>query len=521
VTSTLKRSDAVETTPALGERLAVWAMAFVFFAVFAPRLLDYLKPPTGDEVFYLITAQSILYDHDLDETNQFMEKAWLEYYPTCAEFLKPGWKGFAPTGIQCSPNGLLPEATHTTRPGTYTKHGLGLSFIIAPAYALGRRPAVVALLNALAALLALNIFLLGWEASERRWIAYMCWAPLSFAAPVFSYAYLIFPQPVSALCVVYAFRRARRAALRRMSPAAAVGGVPANTMLQILMVGLCLGALPWLHNLYVMLSVALVAYLYLGGYRGTDGLVSAVRTTATARAQVFLWLIIGGLGSLYVARQWYLYGVPWPPRQDHQGFNGPLLFPVGFFGLLFDQKYGLLMYNPVYLIPLAWLIRLACVQRRLSLQWRSEIVWLAAIIAPYYVVVASYSRWWGEWCPPARYLLVVAPVLTLPLARALVAARSRFLTWYYCAAVTWAGAITFVFVRNPILSYNWGDTQPCKVLLWLEDHYAIFKRIPLGSFFPYYVNFIEPLTPVYYVAHAAWLILAVWLGWRMFRGSRE
>jgi hypothetical protein len=55
------------------------------------------------------------------------------------------------------------------------------------------------------------------------------------------------------------------------------------------------------------------------------------------------------------------------------------------------------------------------------------------------------------------------------------------------------------------------------VLLWLEDHYVFFKKMPLGNFFPSYVGFIEPLTPVFYVAHVAWLALAMWLGWRMMR----
>jgi hypothetical protein len=511
--TTLTRLDQLGAGPSLRERFAVWGLAFVFFVVFVPRMLDYLKPPTGDEVFYLITAQSILSDHDLDETNQFASKAWLEYYPTCAEFRAPGWKGFSPGGIPCSPDAKLePQATHTMRPGLYTKHGLALSFIIAPAYALGGRTGVVILLNGLAALLALNIFLLAWEASGQRRVAWLSWATLSFAAPVFSYAYLIFPQLVGGLCVLYAFRRARWAALSRLAATADdTAAAPANSVLQMIAVAACLGTLPWLHNLYLLLAVALVMYLYLGGRRGV------LRWTASLGGHGALLVIISVLAYLYVARFLYLYGVPWPPPQDHHGFLSLPMFPVGFFGLLFDQKYGLLMYNPVYLIAIAWLFRLWWTRRQLSPAWRSELAWLLAIIGPYYLVVADYSRWWGEWCTPARYLLPVAPLLTLPLARALVHAHGRFLTWYLRAAAVWAWALTAAFIVNPILSYNWEDPKPCKVLLSLENHYGVFRKIALGNFFPYYVNFIEPLTPVYYVAHVAWLVLAVWLGWRLVR----
>jgi hypothetical protein len=517
VTAEPKRPDSFGAIPSLAERLAAWGLAFALYAVLTPHFLNYLKPPTGDEVFYLITAQSILYDHDLDETNQYVEKAWLEYYPTCAEFRAPGWKGFSPVGIPCVRDDLLPpQATHTQRPGTYTKHGLGLSFIIAPAYALGRRLTVVLLLNALAALLALNIFLLAWEASGRRRVAWLCWAMLSFAAPVLIYAYLIFPQPVGALCVLYAFRRSRCGAAARI--AAAVNGAtqpPANSVLQMCAVALCLGMLPWLHNLYVVLSAALLAYLYLGGRWAARG---GQLRVSTAWGHVALLVIAGVLGGLYVARLVYLYGVPWPPARDHDEFNGLLLFPVGFFGLLFDQKYGLLMYNPVYLIALAWLFRLAWSRRSLPRAWRNELLWLGILVVPYYLIVADYSRWWGEWCPPARYLLPVAPLLTLPLARAMTHAEGRLLTWYLRVSAVWAWAISVAFVLNPILSYNWEDPRPCKVLLWLEEHSAFCERIALGNFFPYYVNFIEPLTPVYYCAHVAWLLLAVWLGWRMMRG---
>ena len=517
VTAQPTRPDTFTAAPTLTERLAAWGLAFAFYAVLSPHLLDYLKPPTGDEVFYLITAQSILYDHSLDETKQYVGKAWLEYYPTCAEFRAPGWKGFSPPGVPCSPSDLLgPEPTHTQRPGTYTKHGLGLSFIIAPAYAMGRRTAVVLLLNALAALLALNIFLLAWEASGRRRVAWLCWALLAFAAPNFIFAYLVFPQAVGALCVLYAFRRARCGAAARLVAAAnAATQPPANSVLQMIAVALCVGMLPWLHNLFAVLSAGLLAYLYLGGRRAARG---GQLRVSTAVGHVALLIIAGTLGGLYVARLVYLYGVPWPPAQDHQDFSGLLFFAVGFLGLLFDQKYGLLMYNPVYLIGLAWLFRLAWNRRSLPRAWRNELLWLMVVIMPYYLIVADYSRWWGEWCPPARYLLPIAPLLTLPLARALTHVESRLLTWYLRVAALWAWGISVAFILNPILSYNWEDPRPCKVLLWLEDHSALCKQIALGNFFPYYVNVIEPLTPVYYCAHAAWLLLAIWLSWRMMRG---
>src|SRR5438045_7889459 len=51
--------------------LAVCAVAFVLFAACIPRITTRLDPVTGDEPFYLITAYSLLHDHDIDETNNF------------------------------------------------------------------------------------------------------------------------------------------------------------------------------------------------------------------------------------------------------------------------------------------------------------------------------------------------------------------------------------------------------------------------------------------------------------------
>ena len=42
-------------------------------------------------------------------------------------------------------------------------------------------------------------------------------------------------------------------------------------------------------------------------------------------------------------------------------------------------------------------------------------VWLLVCIVPYYLLVAEYRQWWGEWCPPARYLATLTPLLALPV----------------------------------------------------------------------------------------------------------
>ena len=62
--------------------LAVFIAAFVIFAACIPRITTRLDPVTGDEPFYLMTAYSLLHDHDIDETNNFANHDWLRFYPS-------------------------------------------------------------------------------------------------------------------------------------------------------------------------------------------------------------------------------------------------------------------------------------------------------------------------------------------------------------------------------------------------------------------------------------------------------
>ncbi|MEI7555725.1 hypothetical protein [Candidatus Chlorohelix sp.] len=480
-------------------RLIVWTAGFIFFALFTPRMQDFLRPPTGDEPFYLITAQSILYDHDLDETNQFTTKSWLEFYPTCEEYLA-GWKGFFPPGIPCSGlETLNPQNTTAKRAGIYTKHGLGLSFIIAPAYALGKRLGVMFLMNAIAATLALNIFMLSWEATRQRRIAWLCLGLLGLSAPLFSFAYLIFPQLPAALCVIYCYRQARLLA---------EGSKVSN--LRLALAGICFGILPWLHYLYLLLSALLGLYLLWSLRKGGSGNISR-------RGYVALLLPVAFFGILFIGYFMYLYGTPFPNTADHDGFANPLTLPIGLLGLLFDQKYGLLMYSPVYLIPLAWLVK-----RGFSgnLPNKAEFYWLIAIILPYYILVADYNKWWGQWCPPARYLLPIVPLLALPMAQAFSALQGKLFKLFIVVSAGWGALITVAFVLNPRLSYHWEDTNPAKLLLGLEENIPFLKGVGLANFFPSYVNFIEPASPLYWISPFFWLGLTLWLGFRLVKTAQ-
>ena len=72
---------------------------------------------TGDEPFYLMTAQSILADGDLDLSNQFETKSYKSYFDHVDDL----WHQSAPT-----PDGRI-----------LSPHNLGLSLLVIPGFALG------------------------------------------------------------------------------------------------------------------------------------------------------------------------------------------------------------------------------------------------------------------------------------------------------------------------------------------------------------------------------------------------
>ena len=80
---------------------------------------------SGDEPYYLLMAQSLWRDHDLDLQNNFAQEDWREYTPG-------------------------PVSTHYGAPRRdgrpYPGHSPGLPALLAPVYALGGRPACVILM---------------------------------------------------------------------------------------------------------------------------------------------------------------------------------------------------------------------------------------------------------------------------------------------------------------------------------------------------------------------------------------
>ena len=493
----LGRTDGVRRGVRFWEPLVVFAITFAVLAVFTPRVTTYLNPTTGDEPFYLMTAISLLEDGDLNECNNYIEHAELALYPPFYGFGANGkafvrfptnWRGWrgsplplpphpaiiSPASRQCASNYRIYPVKYNNPDGElYSKHGLGLSLMVLPAFGLGGRLLVVFFLNVLGAILAANVYLLARESVVKVGAAVLTWVAFAFTVPLMPYSYLIFTEMPAALLTLYAFRRIR---------------IWHNNLWQVAGIGLCAAFLPWLHYRFAPLSVGLAIY-YIYQWRKHRGEPSSTRT----RNNVVLAGIVGVSAALLVTLFMTRYGTPWPNGSDHAGINDVAGTLRGAAGLFLDQQWGLFVATPIFILGLVGMILMW-----VTPEYRRDLVWIAVVSLPYFLIIANYAQWWGEWCPPGRYLASVLPLFALPFAVSLdriggIAYKAIYGVLMFLSLLTMWG-----FLYQPQWMYNQpfdknGLTGKSELLTKGFDTLASTLRLPflrdidLTDFFPSFV----------------------------------
>ncbi|MDO8506922.1 MAG: hypothetical protein Q7S41_04845, partial [Candidatus Limnocylindria bacterium] len=154
--------------------------------------------PEADEPHYLIIAQSIAYDGDLDLRNDYEFARYSSFYP-----------------------GRLRE-THAIEvgPKLYPIRDLGLPLVAALPFRIAGRPGVLLLLVAVTALLVVQIYLLLRDLRFTPRLALTATALGALTHPLVTYATQIYPEVFVALAGVTAVRLAHRGATIRPREAA-------------------------------------------------------------------------------------------------------------------------------------------------------------------------------------------------------------------------------------------------------------------------------------------------------------
>jgi hypothetical protein len=389
-----------------GERSAIWAIAAglipfaLAFAVYLFVFLDVKPGATGDEPHYLITAESIAFDGDVDLRND---------YASAERVLR--MVNIFPLG----PDARVYKDSGELRP----IRGVGLPAALAPAVALGGLTGARLVMILIAALLADQLYRLLRDLRLRWGYRVLAWAAVVFCMPILAFTNQIYPELAGALLVVAALRvmlvgASRVAALALGSAAAA--------------------ALVWLHVRFAPLSFGVLLGLILaaclrdwepasraGGLKGTVHAARAVvvrcATVLTKRWRtVTLPVVVPyaiGLALLAAAFQ-HWYGSP-DFYASYEQYGSPDV-GTGHWNFWYDFALRDILDPVVGWIPFApvhWLgfAGLGC----LVVMFGWPAAGAIAVAAGYELLISSVGPGVGFGLP-ARYPMIVIPLIAVPLA---------------------------------------------------------------------------------------------------------
>jgi hypothetical protein len=361
---------------------------------------------SGDEPHYLLMAQSLWQERDLDLRDNYARQDFLDY----------------------TPGPLQPHYAAPRKDGRpYPAHAPGLPALLAPVYALGGRRACLLALAALAAWLAREVRALAHQTTGSEAAARFAWLAAA-GPPVFCYSFHVYTEVPSALALALSLR------LLLAGPSSAAAAAAA----------LAAAALPWLHVKMALAAAAL-------------GALALVRLRGKPLA-VFVALA-GVAASAYLLYHQAVFGHP-TPLAIYGGIPSDVVSssPLrALAGLFLDRSFGLLPYAPVFLLGV---LGAAALCRRPAGEWLPHVAVALGVLLP----ALAWRMWWGGLCPPARFLVPLVPFLAVASACAVADGRGVLVRgrWFLLAA-GWLLALFLIWRPEDRLLLNRAD-QPTR--LW-------------------------------------------------------
>jgi len=410
----------------MSERASFWLVQLAPFVlalvVYSAALFVMHPDATGDEPHYMVAAQSLAYDGDLDLTNDYASRErTVEVFGTT---------------LAGSVHGADYRDTGQLRP----IRGIGMAALLAPAVALGGETGVRLLMVLIAALLADQLFRLLRDLGFRRRYAALGWVAVALCYPIIIFSSQVYPELAGALLIVVALRVMLT---RASSPMALALASTAGALLV------------WLHVRFIPLSFGVLAGLVIAACRarGDPGKPRAPGLLGVARA-------IGGELARYVRvlrREWrtvtvpvfvpyvldlalfaavsqHLYGsanptAPYRESSDTTVGSGGLSFLYEFaLTDLFNPSDGWIPYVPVHWLGLA---ALGCLVLRFGWPAAAGV----AVVTAHYLGLASLGIEIG-FDFPARYLVILIPLIAIPIALAIQEVRVALVAFVPLLAVS-------------------------------------------------------------------------------------
>jgi hypothetical protein len=440
-------------------RVQLWAF-FATFVIYTLYFgLAFITPTdrwyylTSDEPHYLVMAQSLIQDGDLALENNYAQRTYWSFYPNdLGDIAEPS-----------QVHAIAGRDGHL-----YSKHSVGLSILVLPAFWLGGHVAANLLLILIGSLVSTIVLSACYEWTGNWPASLAAWLLVSFCAPLLRFAPMLVPETAGGLCAIYTIRQATK---------------PAPKTAEVILAGICLAAISWLHLRYLPLLAPLIVFLF-------------VTRHPQARTWIgLLGLSVAGVLTYYLA----LYG-GLPPVEEWGRFSASTS-PAGALGLWLDRQWGLVPFAPAFIMAPVGLL-LAFRGAGPSRPWS---VLVAATVLLYWAFLSPFEYWNGGWNPPARMLVPVLPLLAPPVAVVLMRLRHMW-AWVLLLGIPGWGA-AMIFLLLPQLRFT-EPTGQSEFWLWLGNRVGLDLQAWLPS--------LILARPSDYVVSILWLlgVLAVsWLLW--------
>ncbi len=377
-------------------------MSLVVFGL-AARLRALGHVLSGDEPHYLILSRTLKAYHSLDVMRVYNNHGYWRYYPGPIE-----------PHVAQGPHGTLPL------------HNIGGPLLWHIPYLLWDYAGVLAFMTCVSALTIVNIFYFLRELGIVSRYATIVTALFAIGSPLYQYSSMVFIEPIAALFLVFAVRALVR-------PNASTG--------RLALASAALGMMPWLHGRFMIFAVLVPPLLVWRTWqrtpRATWNYVACLAPAAV--------LVIGAF--VFNAVLWHSWNIA--PANALHG-DGIFQIPLthGLAGLALDRSFGLFTNFPIMALALPGLF-LALRRQTLALY-----AVFALAIAPYVVVIGTFAIWFGGFCPPARYLVVFAPLLSFFVATTLQRLRSWWMIGFASVLALAAFTLGLIGDLNPELRYQ-------------------------------------------------------------------
>lgn len=440
--------------------MIVFAAAFIVYGGIAPWMA-LASTPQGDEVHFMVLAHSLAFDHDFDIGDNYANGDYKEEYPPPP----PGeMRGYPYASMERDNLVYVPHEPHVVRDAhgqLMLEHDPGFPMLLVPGYALDKREGALFTISLIGAVGAVGIFELATLLGAGTPQALLTVVLFCFACPFWTHTQAAFADIAGAtgsLWIVLQLFRYRRREDNRY----------------LLLAGLLIAILPWLNIRYW--SLAGPAFLLLNAWvlhREWGRWARVVEKMALLGIPSLVGLCCFALfdkhffNTYLPNKSMLLYNQMYP-----QFGRQPLR---GFFGILFDQSYGLLPVAPIYIAAFAGMIVLLRRDR-----WG---FWALLLPALGYVPFISTSKiWFGGWCAPGR--LVMSAVLPMVPCAALV--LNRKVRWIVAGLAAWSLFVAALFTVNPFLRMPsvWELYQMGMLVEFFHDH----VRTPIYSILSVYPN---------------------------------